>query len=72
MLTIANGLGRVAEATATIERAPARPGEQRRSAVRIDKAAASLGWRPAVALDDGLAKTFGWFAARTRREGAVV
>jgi UDP-glucose 4-epimerase len=71
VLTIANGLGRVAEATVTIERAPARPGEQLRSAVRIEKASTGLNWRPAVTLEDGLAKTFRWFAARTRRDGAM-
>jgi UDP-glucose 4-epimerase len=48
----------------TIQHAPARQGEQQRSAVKIDKAAGLLGWRPTVTLKDGLAQTFGWFAER--------
>lgn len=45
-----------------IEHAPARAGEQKRSAVRIDKAQAELGWSPEVSLGAGLAETYGWFA----------
>lgn len=45
-----------------IEHAPARPGEQLRSAVKIDKASKELGWSPKVSLHDGLAETFSWFA----------
>ena len=43
---------------------PARPGEQQRSAVKIEKAAETLGWRPEVDLTDGLRETFNYFAAR--------
>jgi UDP-glucose 4-epimerase len=59
---LASTLARVANASAAIEHAPARPGEQLRSSVRIDKAAAMLGWRPTVALDTGLSETLAWFA----------
>jgi UDP-glucose 4-epimerase len=44
--------------------APARPGEQHRSAVSIAKAAAGLGWAPEMPLERGLAATYEFFAAR--------
>jgi UDP-glucose 4-epimerase len=47
-----------------VEFAPARPGEQKRSAVRIEKAFLELGWAPQAALESGLADTFNWFAER--------
>lgn len=47
-----------------VEHAPARPGEQLRSAVRIDKARQQLGWNPRTSLLDGLAETYAWFAER--------
>ena len=43
---------------------PSRPGEQQRSAVRIDKAAELLGWKPEVDLATGLRETFNYFAER--------
>ena len=48
----------------TVEHLPARPGEQRRSV--IDGAAFQrvTGWRPMVSIDDGLMRTFRWFAER--------
>lgn len=62
VLDIAEALCRIADVRVPIEHAPARPGEQQRSAVLIDKAAAQLGWRPSVGLEDGLAMTYRWFA----------
>jgi UDP-glucose 4-epimerase len=47
------------------EYAPARPGEQRRSVISAARAARELGWRPAVALRDGLAQTLQFFRERT-------
>src|SRR5687768_12134650 len=53
-------LRRVSGSEVPIEYAPARPGEQQRSAVRVEKARELLGWRPQVDLDEGLAETFHW------------
>ena len=46
------------------EHAPARLGEQRRSCIDPGAAARAIGWRPEVALEDGLARTFEWFKSR--------
>ena len=54
-------------AAAVIEHAPARAGELQRSAVRIDKAAAWLHWKPTVTLSEGLSQTYQWFANRHAR-----
>jgi UDP-glucose 4-epimerase len=62
VLELARVLGSVADSEAPVEHAPARPGELQRSAVRADKAATWLGWRPEISLRDGLARTFAWFA----------
>jgi len=64
VLTLASTLKRIAASSSPIEHAPPRPGEQRRSCVRIEKAATALGWRPEVELEQGLRDTFAWFAAR--------
>ena len=70
VLDLARALNRAAKATAPIENAPARTGEQLRSSVVITKAAEQLGWRPAVSLDAGLAETYQYFA-RLRAPEAV-
>jgi UDP-glucose 4-epimerase len=70
VLDLARALNRAAKATAAIEHAPARTGEQQRSSVVIAKAAEQLGWRPAVSLDAGLAETYQYFA-RVRAAEAV-
>ena len=54
-------VARAAGVTAPAERAPALPGEQRRSCLDPSAAAAALGWRPEVALAGGLARTLEWF-----------
>jgi UDP-glucose 4-epimerase len=41
--------------------APARPGEQRRSCVSIERAARDLGWEPKVSLDQGIPLTVEYF-----------
>jgi UDP-glucose 4-epimerase len=57
-------LAKAADVTAPPEHAAARLGEQRRSCIDARAAAAAIGWRPEVALGDGLARTFAWFQAR--------
>lgn len=64
VVDLARTLNRAAGADVPVEHAPARPGEQQRSVVKIDKAAALLGWRPEMPLHDGLLETFRWFADR--------
>lgn len=66
VMALANTLQRAAGSTVPIELAPARPGEQLRSAVSISKATRELGWRPLTSLEDGLRQTFDWFAQRAR------
>ena len=41
--------------------APAKPGEQMRSSVDPTRAGEVLGWRPTVALEEGLRRTVDWF-----------
>jgi UDP-glucose 4-epimerase len=64
VLELAQILRTAARTDVAIRHAPARPGEQLRSAVRIEKAAELLGWRPELPLGNGLALTFEWFAAQ--------
>jgi UDP-glucose 4-epimerase len=45
---------------------PAKPGEQRRSCLDASAAGRALGWRPEMAIADGLRETFEWFRARAR------
>jgi len=54
---LAAGLAAAAGRTPEIRRAPARPGELRRSVLAVDKAARLLGWRPRVTLAAGLQLT---------------
>jgi UDP-glucose 4-epimerase len=69
--TSVNELYQRLQAVMRVERppryAPARPGEQRRSAVDITKAAREMDWHPEIAFADGLARTVEYFqAARAR------
>ena len=56
-------LARIAGVTRPADHGPAKPGEQRRSLLDASRAKALLGWTPATALDDGLARTFADFKA---------
>jgi UDP-glucose 4-epimerase len=64
VLELANSLKRAASSGVQVQHAPARTGEQQRSAIIIDKAARELGWQPQVDLEEGLRLTFEFFAAR--------
>ncbi len=67
--SLAASLQRAAGSDTPIEHAPARPGELARSALNTSKVSGALGWSSAKSIDDGLAETFAWFAAR--RAGAT-
>jgi UDP-glucose 4-epimerase len=58
-------LARAAGAQGKAEHAPARPGEQRRSCLDASAALPAIGWKPEVALADGLRRTLEWFRGRT-------
>lgn len=66
VLQLAEILQSCAGTQGAVRLAPARAGEQQRSCVHIDKAARELGWRPRVAVEDGLRATFAYFADRAR------
>jgi len=65
--TIAEMLQAAAGSTVPPVHAPARPGEQRRSCLDPALAGRRLGWRPRVALRDGLATTYEFFKRETTR-----
>lgn len=54
-------LARAAGVTAPAQHAPAKPGEQRRSALAAARAKQLLGWTPSVSLADGIERTFAYF-----------
>jgi UDP-glucose 4-epimerase len=68
VVALAAALQKSAGSNVAVHYAPARPGEQQRSAVSIAKAGRQLGWKPTVALHDGLEETFSFFAERFGRE----
>jgi UDP-glucose 4-epimerase len=64
VLEIAKKLQAAAGSDVAVEFAPHRPGEQQASFVNVDKAKQLLGWTPQVTLEEGLAKSYAWFAAQ--------
>jgi dTDP-glucose 4,6-dehydratase len=42
-----------------------RPGHDRRYALKSEKAKSELGWKPAIALEEGLSKTINWYRENT-------
>ena len=66
VLALAQTLMRVTGKSVSIEHAPARLGEARRSVVSIAKAKAEIGWAPQLSLEAGLAETYRWFASQPR------
>jgi UDP-glucose 4-epimerase len=61
VLDLAATLQRASGVSSRVTHAPARPGEQQRSFVRIEKAERVLGWKPEVSLEAGLRETYEWF-----------
>ncbi len=69
--TVVELYGRLAAAVGVARPAvhgPAKAGEQRRSVITSDLIAGELGVRPEVSLEDGLARTSAWFAARAGQD----
>ena len=64
VLEIAKMLKAVAGSDVPVEFAPHRPGEQQASFVNVEKAKQLLGWTPQLTLEEGLAKSYAWFAAQ--------
>jgi UDP-glucose 4-epimerase len=64
VMQVAETLKRVAKRDAEVIHAPKRPGEQQHSFLAVGKAAKELGWKPELSLEQGLSKTFDWFAAQ--------
>ena len=62
VIDIAKKLQAAAGSNVPVEFAPRRPGEQQESFVNVDKAKQLLGWTPQVGLEEGLAKSYAWFA----------
>jgi UDP-glucose 4-epimerase len=61
---LAERLRAVAGSRSELGHGPAKPGEQRRSVVDCQRAAAAFGWRPETTLDAGLARTVEYFRGR--------
>jgi UDP-glucose 4-epimerase len=63
---ICDALSKAAGSKLEAVRAPARPGEQRRSCLSPKLAERRLGWRPAVSLHSGLTQTLDHFRKETK------
>lgn len=72
VLRLASVLSDAAGSETPIEHAAERPGEQRTSYLDIAKTMAELRWRPEVSLEDGLARSYAWFARRRARDESTV
>lgn len=73
VLEVASTMRRLANAEQrTIEHEPARLGEVRRSALDASKAVRLLGWSPRTTLEQGLERTYGWFAERESRRAIAL
>jgi UDP-glucose 4-epimerase len=65
VVTLAGMLKEIANSDVSIQHEPERPGEIRRSALDVSKAARELGWSPTQTLREGLVATYNWFAAQS-------
>jgi UDP-glucose 4-epimerase len=65
--TLLRRLARTAGTNGAADRAPARPGEQRRSCLDPGLAARRLGWRAGISLDEGLERTYDFFRRELRQ-----
>jgi UDP-glucose 4-epimerase len=68
VVRLAEVLRAAAQRDVPIEYAPKRPGEQQDSFIDVTKAGRVLGWRPAVTLEDGLARSYAFAAEQAARE----
>ena len=69
VLTLADTLKRAAKSDVPVQHAPKRPGEQQTSFLSVAKIQRALGWKPEVTFDEGLRRTFEWFAAQRASAG---
>ena len=61
-----NGLKAISAGKITPSHGPAKKGEQQRSCLSYKKAEDILNWAPETSVDEGLRKTFEWFAGNTK------
>lgn len=66
VLDVVTAIGRATGAAPTVVHAPVRAGELARSALDPSRAAAVLGWRPAVGFEEGLAALVHWMRTEVR------
>jgi UDP-glucose 4-epimerase len=64
VLRLAEILKSASRSDVAIEHAPRRPGEMQHSVLNVDKAREVLGWTARVSIEEGLARSFSWFAER--------
>ena len=57
-------LERLAESSLEVVRAPAVPGDQRRTSADTTRIRTELGWEPQISLEDGLAAQWEWVSGR--------